>query len=343
MNQSELVPVLLFGGPSAERMVSVASAQNVLANAPMEALFIAPDLRVYAVSSPSVLAHKDPFTTEFMPTGNGIDLDRALSSLRGRTAFIALHGTWGEDGSLQEKLSHYGVKFSGSGADACRVAFDKTRAKSLLAEAGFAIPASIALDSALPWNIQLPALLDRQGPFVLKPVSNGSSIDLHIIKSRSDLVGLTPSGSPSDFMAEELIVGREFTVGVYEDPQGLQALPVSEIRMATDSNFDYSGKYLGKGSTEITPAEIDPGLAAELGRIACSAHEICGCKGYSRTDILLDARGPIFLEINTHPGLSRASFIPQQLVAAGLNFADFLQDQLKLAALAMGDRSPLRR
>ena len=345
MQQAEPLPVILFGGPSAERMVSVASAQNVLSSAPcgLEPLFIAPDLQVYPVSVESVLAHRDPFTSEFVPAGSGMDLDHALAGLKGRTAFIALHGTWGEDGSLQEKLDFYGIRFSASGARACQLAFDKTRAKAVLAQAGVAVPAAIVLDSGEPWQSQLPRLLAIHGPYVLKPVCNGSSIGLHIVKHATDLEGLLPSGNPRDYIAEEMIVGREFTVGVVDGPNGLHALPVSEIKMSGDSNFDYSGKYLGKGSTEITPALIDPRLAQELGRIATIAHELCGCAGYSRTDILVDARGPVFLEINTHPGLSKASFIPQQLAAAGQKFADFLQGQLAVAARIRGDQIPLPR
>ena len=101
--------------------------------------------------------------------------------------------------------------------------------------------------------------------------------------------------------------------------------------MADGRVFDYEGKYLGEGSTEVTPADISPDLAEKLGRLACQAHEILGCWGYSRTDFLVDENGPVFIETNTLPGLTSASFIPQQLEAAAIPMVDFFQHQLALA------------
>lgn len=344
MSHSPQSAILLFGGPSAERLVSVASAQNILASSrvPLEAWFIDRQLRAHRPEAAAVLAHADPFTVEFAPVGAGLPWAEALALWRGRRAYIALHGTWGEDGGLQSDLDRHGVAYTGADAAACRLAFDKTAAKAALAAAGHRVPVAVELDPEGGWG-QLPGLFAAHGAFALKPVRNGSSIGLHLVRDAAAAAAVKPEGPVGDYIAEELIAGREFTVGVWDSPEGPAALPVSEVRVDRSDSFDYSGKYLGRGSTELTPAPIDAGLAARLGAIALDAHRLCGCRGYSRTDILLDARGPAFLEINTHPGMSRASFIPQQLRAAGVDFGFFLEWQLNLAAGVSADRSPLRR
>jgi D-alanine-D-alanine ligase len=109
------------------------------------------------------------------------------------------------------------------------------------------------------------------------------------------------------------------------------ALPASEIRLTGESAFDYEGKYLGRGSVEITPAEVPPEVSAAAQNVALAAHRLIGCSGYSRTDVIAAEGGVYFLELNTLPGLTRASFIPQQLAAAGRSLEQFLDDQIALA------------
>src|SRR5207249_5346398 len=123
------------------------------------------------------------------------------------------------------------------------------------------------------------------------------------------------SGEP--YLAEEFISGTELTVAVVDGPGGARALPTSEVRLEQGRAFDYEGKYLGKGTREITPAEVPEEVSRGAQQVALQAHAALGCEGYSRTDIIISAKGPVFLELNTLPGLTRMSFIPQQCQAEG--------------------------
>ena len=120
-------------------------------------------------------------------------------------------------------------------------------------------------------------------------------------------------------------------MGVVQSAIGLRALPPSEVRLDPGRAFDYEGKYLARGTTEITPAEVPPEVTRATQELAQVAHRALGCEGYSRTDVILGTSGPVFLEINTLPGLTRASFLPQQLAAEGTSVVDFLRGQLDLA------------
>jgi D-alanine-D-alanine ligase len=135
-------------------------------------------------------------------------------------------------------------------------------------------------------------------------------------------------------LAEAFVEGRELTVGVIEEAGGLRALPCSEVVLEAGRTFDFDGKYLGKGVCEITPADVPEETARSAQSVAIAAHEAVGCRGYSRTDIIMGKEGPVFLEINTLPGLTRASFIPQQLQAAGIDLRDFLEGQIEIAIRA---------
>jgi D-alanine-D-alanine ligase len=140
---------------------------------------------------------------------------------------------------------------------------------------------------------------------------------------------ITASGE--EYLAEAFVSGTELTVGVVDDEQATRALPASEVRLEQGRAFDYEGKYLGKGTKEITPAEVPARVAKAAQRVALEAHKALGCEGYSRTDVICTKGGPIFLEINTLPGLTRMSFIPQQLTAEGTPLKAFLEAQILLA------------
>ena len=125
--------------------------------------------------------------------------------------------------------------------------------------------------------------------------------------------------------------GTELTVGIVDDGRGTRALPASEVRVEAGRAFDYEGKYLGKGTREITPAEVPPEVSQAAQRIALAVHKALGCEGYSRTDVICGPKGVVFLEINTLPGLTGMSFIPQQLAAEGTPMLAFLEEQISLA------------
>jgi D-alanine-D-alanine ligase len=142
------------------------------------------------------------------------------------------------------------------------------------------------------------------------------------------------------FILERFINGRELTVGVLDRPSGpTMALPCSEVVVETGRPFDFEGKYLGKGSKEITPAELPLSVAQNAQRLALTVHRAIGCSGYSRTDMIIDEFGLVFLEINTLPGLTSASFIPQQLNVAGIGMQQFLREQIELASKRPTNRS----
>ena len=333
--------IVLFGGPSDERRVSVATAQHVLALLPRaEAWFIAPDLRVFKPTREEVQRHERPFITEFVPAQGAAaaSLEIALDSAQGaREAifFLGMHGSWGEDGTVQRMLEARGLAFTGSGSQASADAFDKAAAKRVAASRGVRTAEAQVLPQGDTAAISraIGELLGRHGRVVAKPLAGGSSFGLHHVSAPADIerAAAAIAADTQPYLCEAFISGTELTVGVVDGAAGLRALPASEVRLAPGRAFDYEGKYLGKGTVEITPAEVAPEVSKAAQALALTAHAALGCYGYSRTDVIVDARGPVFLEINTLPGLTRQSFIPQQLAAEGTEIARFLEGQLELA------------
>lgn len=169
---------------------------------------------------------------------------------------------------------------------------------------------------------------------MVKPIEGGSSVGLCKILKNEDIdsaVKLTADPNAPEFFAEAMLFGPELTVGVFEKDGKVFALPPSEVITDTGKAFDYAGKYLGVGTKEVTPAEQPPEIIKRAQELAVSVHSALGCRGYSRTDMIVTKSGPILLEINTLPGLTKASFIPQQLAAAHIPIADFIEAQVALA------------
>lgn len=331
--------VLLFGGSSEERLVSVASAQN-LANQYTfsEICFLHPEGSISTVSKEELLSHKDAFQVEFKTQQKPFcrSLDQATSFLKDKTIFLALHGTQGEDGTIQALFEAADISFTGSNSNSSRLAFEKDRAKKIVSKVEIAVAAEMVLNledlkNATP---TIQEFYKQHGKMVVKPIASGSSIGLHIITDEKSLDEATHALSTEKFgsyLLEKFIEGRELTIGVLETDQGLKALPPSEVLLKAGHSFDYQGKYLGRGTTEITPAELSATETVKAQHLALQAHKALGCFGYSRTDVILTSTGPVFLETNTLPGLSKASFIPQQLKAADIEFKRFIEDQLRLA------------
>jgi D-alanine-D-alanine ligase len=333
---------ILFGGASSERLVSVASAQNVAQHLPEARLwFWSPAGALLQVSAAELAAHAEPFVKPFVPQTplkTFETLEGALATLKDSVVFLALHGGTGEDGTIQALFEKNGVLFTGSRAAACRNAFNKETTKRLAADAG-ALIAPARLFSAAPQKTledQLKTLFETAPRWVLKPCSDGSSqglFHLRSIEQVPEAAGLMARLQVA-YLAEVFVDGRELTVGVVDFEAGTQALPVSEVKIPTDGAFDYEGKYLGRGTQEITPAKLTAEESQSAQALALLTHRVLGCTGYSRTDMMLTETGPVLLEINTLPGLTKASFIPQQLAAAEEPFGAFLKHQLKLAQRA---------
>jgi D-alanine-D-alanine ligase len=262
-------------------------------------------------------------------------LKESYIDLREKIVIIALHGTEGEDGTLQRFLEDGHVLYTGTGSAASALAFDKQRTKQLAREHDLPVPEDITIQefSALKEE-QLKKFLRLSQKIVMKPNANGSSVGLYIISNEEELMKAISEAREkklTNYLCEPFIAGREITVGVRERSDlTLKALPCSEVRVKTGRQFDYEGKYLGSGVEELTPAPLPPEIARECQKLAIEMHKLVGCEGYSRTDMILTERGPYLLEINTLPGLSKASFIPQQLKADGMSLREFFQEQINL-------------
>jgi D-alanine-D-alanine ligase len=330
---------ILFGGDGSERRVSVASAQNVASALADAALwFWRKDGSIAIVAGHQLLRFERPFESDFSPAPEGAwpTIEDALDSedARDRVFFLALHGGAGEDGTVQSLLETRGLAFTGSGTEASRIAFDKLLARERAARAGLRVAEAVEVTPDAATHERLARLYETHGKIVMKPVADGSSHGVFIIGSERELdaaIAHVTRNPEVRHLAEAFVDGRELTVGVFEEEGALRALPCSEVVLEAGRTFDFDGKYLGKGVREVTPAEVPEEASRAAQSVAVAAHRAIGCRGYSRTDIMMGKDGPVFLEINTLPGLTRASFIPQQLQAAGIGMGEFLERQIEIA------------
>lgn len=334
-----MTTIVLFGGRSDERHVSVASAQNVvqaLALPQPLCWFWAPNGAVHDVGIPELLAHAQPFERNYEPARPAIwpDLEQALDTVPvdHPVFLLALHGGEGEDGTVQRMLESRGLPFTGSGSSSSALAFDKEKAKETVRDR-VRVPEARRADSAVTMREAVDHLLARHAKVVLKPLAGGSSRGLHFLDRDGDREAIvnqaTTLGVP--YLVEQFLAGREITVGVIDRGSGPFALPCLEIEVDPGHTFDYDGKYLGKDTCEICPAKLPASIATECQRVALDAHIALGCNGYSRSDLVAAEDGVWFLELNTLPGLTNASLVPQQLAAAGISFRTFLEEQMDLA------------
>ncbi len=327
--------VLIFGGTSNERMVSVASAQNVVNYfQDPEIYFVSPIGAWHRVSKSELLEHKNPFVSEFKPTSPLIskNLDGMTDHLKSHVCFLALHGTAGEDGLFQDFFELHKIAYTGSSARTSRLCFDKSKAKEIARKENMALALELRVHFDSDESMtKLKYFFNERKKIVLKPNANGSSFGLFIVSSQLELdkaIEEIKKSSEHDYIVEEFIVGREMTVGVLEKANTLIPLAASEVILDQGMNFDYQGKYLGRGTKEITPAMLNAVEKKQCQDLALQAHAIFGCSGYSRTDMMLTNRGPVFMETNTLPGLTKASFYPQQLEAEKIPFSVFIEQLL---------------
>jgi D-alanine-D-alanine ligase len=318
---------ILFGGTNKERLVSVASAQalrQALREAELWFWHVADT--VHVVQSGQLLGHARPFEDEFNPGSRGVPLAQALDQAKAedRVLVLGLHGGRAENGELQAMCEMRGVAFTGSGSASSNLAFDKVAAKRFAAIAGVPSPSGIALSD-------IEAAFAEYGRLIAKPARDGSSYGLIYVNAKQDLVAVRNAARIEEYVIEPFIAGVEATCGVLERPDGsVFALPPIEIVPAGGA-FDYTAKYLLKSTQEICPGRFSPEISAALMEQAQRAHRALSCTGYSRTDFIVSANGPIYLETNTLPGLTKASLYPKALKAQGIEFVDFLHDQIALA------------
>lgn len=314
MGQDKLKVAVLFGGSSEERDVSIASGAQVI-----QALRSAGH-QVLAVDTASgllgaeeerrLLASK---VKEVPPDSDSLAIIRSgkqsllsAGELAGVDVFfLALHGGTGEDGTLQALLDAGGFAYTGSGHLASAMAMDKDVAKRLFLAAG------VETASWLMAPASEEAVREQLGfPLVVKPNSQGSTVGLSIVHSQAELQpAIELAGRYGDeVMLERFVAGREVTVGVLDD----QALPVGEILLGGQEVFDYEHKYQAGAVREVFPADLPPAIAAEAQRLALKVHRALKLSGYSRTDFRLDEQGRLWcLEVNTLPGMTATSLLPQ--------------------------------
>jgi D-alanine-D-alanine ligase len=318
---------ILFGGTNKERLVSVASAQALHRALPEADLWFwdVADT-VHDVQSKDLLMHSRPFEEEFKPASRGVPFEQALDKAKAedRVLVLGLHGGRAENGELQTMCEMRRLPFTGSGSASSHLAFDKTAAKRFVAIAGVKAPAGIALDD-------IEAALAEYGKLIAKPARDGSSYGLIFVNAKQDLVAVRNAARTEDYLIEPFIAGVEATCGVLEQSDGsVFSLPPIEI-VPAEGPFDYTAKYLLKSTQEICPGRFSPEITAQLQDQALRAHQALSCGGYSRTDFIVSSKGLVYLETNTLPGLTAASLYPKALKAQGIEFADFLRDQIVLA------------
>jgi len=284
----------LLGGRSAEREISLVSGAGC-AKALREEGFDAVEI--------------DPQTS---------DLAAQLNAARPDVVFNALHGRWGEDGCVQGLLELLRIPYTHSGVLASALAMHKQRAKDVFRAAGLPLVKSIVADrrAAAAGHLMEP-------PYVVKPVNEGSSVGVFIIR-KGDNRPPTALGSEQwtlsdEMMVEEFVPGRELTVAV----MGTRALAVTEITTNLEF-YDYEAKYAAGGSIHTLPAKIPAAVAEEAMRLAERAHAALGCRGVSRTDFRYDDTAGkhrlVVLEVNTQPGMTPTSLVPEQAAVNGMSY-----------------------
>lgn len=235
--------------------------------------------------------------------------------------FVALHGTFGEDGGIQQILTDRNIPYTGSGAESCRVAFDKVLTRNRLEEHGIPVPAGEVLTDAAVRTLPIP--------LVVKPPREGSSVGCHLVFKEDQWADAFEDAVrySGEALVEEYIPGRELTVGIVAD----QVLPVVEIKTASEW-YDFDAKYVTGETQYVVPAELESGIASELQSIALKTFHALVAKGFGRVDFRLSPEGkPYVLELNSIPGFTATSLLPKAAQAAGIEFPELCGRIMELA------------
>jgi D-alanine-D-alanine ligase len=302
---------VLFGGRSAEREVSIMSGSGVL----------------QALRSKGIDAH-------------GFDpAERSLAELAAEKfdrVFIALHGRYGEDGSLQGALEQLGIPYTGSGVMASSVGMDKITTKIVWLAHGVPTPKYAVINT----DTDLDAVVADLGlPLIVKPPLEGSTIGITKVTRAEDFKAAVDLAHQYDklVLAEQFISGREFSVPLLGTGPSARALPIIEI-VAPEGNYDYQNKYFTDDTKYHCPAPLDAATTEAIQRHVEKAYRALGCEGWSRIDVLLretDNR-PFLLEVNTSPGMTTHSLVPMAARAEGTSYEDLCVEILRSASLKIG-------
>ncbi|MBB5213887.1 D-alanine--D-alanine ligase [Parapusillimonas granuli] len=297
---------VLYGGRSAEREVSLMSGQGVHD----------------ALRSQGIDAH-------LFDTGRYTLVD--LINAGFDRVFIALHGRYGEDGTLQGALELLRLPYTGSGTLASSLAMNKIMTKKVWLQQGLPTPAYMSMDARTSIDEVIAAL---GLPLVVKPPHEGSTLGITKATTREEVAAAYRLAASYDdeVLAEQFIKGRELTVPILGSGPAARALPAIEI-VAPGGNYDYEHKYISDETQYICPAALAPALAAELARLSEQAYRALGCEGWGRADFMLDESGkPWLLEMNTSPGMTSHSLVPMGAKAAGMSYAELCVEILSTAS-----------
>lgn len=303
---------VLVGGPSEEHEVSLNSGRKVLEHLPKE-----------KYECEEILISKEgewPISKE--------ELKRSYDA-----AFIAMHGSYGEDGTVQAILEELDMPYTGSTASVSALGMNKFLSLKMFKAAGLTVPPSLYFSKS-HWlkdkNEVLDAIVKHlEKPWILKPNASGSSVGIKIVENKTDLLTSLDFlfQEFKDIVVQQFIAGKEVTCGVMDYGYSESAFPLipTEIIPVGRKFFDYVSKY-GEGThIYVTPAKIPAPFTKEVRRIALVAHKLIGCRHFSRTDMIIGKDKKIYvLEINTIPGLTDHSLVPQEAEAYGIPFAKFL-------------------
>ncbi|MTW12452.1 D-alanine--D-alanine ligase [Pseudoduganella eburnea] len=301
---------VLMGGLSAERDVSIMSGTGVLA----------------ALQSQGVDAHA------FDPGQRSL---AELAAEKFDRVFIALHGRYGEDGSIQGALELLGIPYTGSGVMASSVGMDKITTKILWLRENLPTPEYAVLGA----DSDLDAEGARLGlPLIMKPPHEGSTIGITKVSDKAGLKAAYDAAAALDdcVLAEEFVEGREFTVAVLGTGKTARALPIVEI-VAPQGNYDYNNKYFTDDTKYFCPPQLDQAMQDEMQRLAVAAYRAVGCEGWGRVDVLLREKDqkPFLLEVNTSPGMTSHSLVPMAARATGVSYEELCVEILRTARLKL--------
>jgi D-alanine-D-alanine ligase len=301
-----------MGGQSAEREVSLMSGQGVL----------------QALRSLGMDAHA------FDPA------ERDLGDLKRQgvdRCFIALHGRYGEDGTVQGALELMGLPYTGSGVMASSIAMDKTMTTRLWLAEGLPTPRYVLVRREQLKSVSMESLVASLGlPVIVKPAREGSSIGVTKVLQLQDLPAALAAAAQcdADILCEQCIVGDEVTCPVLGEGDAAKALPVIRI-VAPEGNYDYQNKYFTDDTQYLVPSGLPAGEEAAIEALVVKAYQVLGCRGWGRIDVMIDAatRQPYLLEINTSPGMTGHSLVPMSAKAAGISYEDLCCQLLASATL----------
>ena len=313
---SDVVAVLM-GGRSAERDISFMSGNGVL----------------QALQSQGVNA------VAFDPAEQPLE---RLKSLNVTRVFIALHGRYGEDGTVQGALEWLGIPYTGSGVMASAMAMDKVMTKRVWQAAGLSTPDYVWLAPDAQTPEQIVQVPDRLGlPFIVKPPREGSSIGVTKVSAREQLAGAVETATrfDPDLLCESFIEGLEVTCPVLGEGATARALPVVRIA-APDGAYDYQNKYFTDDVKYHCPSGLPAALETAIQQQVVAAYRALGCRGWGRADLMIRAsdQQPFLLEMNTSPGMTSHSLVPMSARAAGISYEDLCLQVLASASLDHVDR-----